>query len=70
MAIEDYGLEERRFPDWCMKSIFDVMFKNSIVETTIIKSLTMFGDNNLALNTTSKSQLFQLMDKLSITIQS
>ena len=69
MAIEENNLEERRFPDWGMKSIVEVMFSNSVVETTIIKTLTLFKDNNLTLSASSKSQLFRLMDELSVSVQ-
>jgi len=68
MAIEENNLEERRFPDWGMKSIVEVMFSNSVVETTIIKTLTLFKDNNLTLSASSKSQLFRLMDELSVSV--
>lgn len=70
MSIEDYDLKKRRFPDWGMKSIADVMFKNSVVETTIIQTLSVFGTSNIELNLSSKNQLFKLMDQLSRSLQS
>ena len=69
MAIEENSLDDRRFPDWGMKSIAEVMFNNSVVETTIIKTLTLFKENNLTLSASSKSQLFRLMDELSVSVQ-
>ena len=69
MAIEENSLDDRRFPDWGMKSIAEVMFNNSVVETTIIKTMTLFKENNLTLSASSKSQLFRLMDELSVSVQ-
>jgi dolichyl-phosphate-mannose--protein O-mannosyl transferase len=69
MAIEENSLDDRRFPDWGMKSIAKVMFNNSVVETTIIKTMTLFKENNLTLSASSKSQLFRLMDELSVSVQ-
>ena len=69
VSIEENILENRRFPDWGMKSIAEIMFKNSVAETTIIKTLTLFKDNNLTLSASSKSQLFRLMDELSVSVQ-
>lgn len=63
--IEKQNLTGRRFPDWGMKNIADLMFNNGAIETTIIQTMSIFGDNHLNISQNTQNELFKLMDDLS-----
>ncbi|UII76548.1 BLUF domain-containing protein [Flagellimonas sp. HMM57] len=63
--IERQGLTQRRFPEWGMKNIADLMFTNSAIETTIIQTMSIFGENHLSISERTQNELFSLMDDLS-----
>lgn len=62
--IEKQDLNERRFPDWGMKNIAELMFSNSTIETTIIQTMSIFGENHLNISNSTQNELFKLMDDL------
>ncbi|MEM7486779.1 MAG: BLUF domain-containing protein [Bacteroidota bacterium] len=63
--IEKQDLVHRRFPEWGMKNIADLMFSNSAIETTIIQTMSIFGENHLNISERTQKELFNLMDDLS-----
>ncbi|UII80439.1 BLUF domain-containing protein [Flagellimonas sp. CMM7] len=67
--IEKQNLTDRRFPDWGMKNIAELMFSNSTIETTIIQTMSIFGENHLNISQSTQNDLFKLMDDLSETSQ-
>jgi len=67
--IEKQNLTDRRFPDWGMKNIAELMFNNSTIETTIIQTMSIFGENHLNISQSTQNDLFRLMDDLSETSQ-
>lgn len=67
--IEKQNLTDRRFPDWGMKNIAELMFNNSSIETTIIQTMSIFGENHLNISQSTQNDLFRLMDDLSETSQ-
>nr|WP_299074325.1 BLUF domain-containing protein [uncultured Allomuricauda sp.] len=62
--IEKKDLTKRRFPDWGMKNIAELMFNNSTIETTIIQTMSIFGENHLNISKSTQDELFKLMDDL------
>ncbi|NNC33612.1 MAG: BLUF domain-containing protein [Croceitalea sp.] len=66
--IEDEDLQIRRFPNWGMKNIGELMLKNSAIETTIIQTMSLFGENQLKLSQSTQTELFKLMDYLSHSV--
>lgn len=66
--IENGNLQKRRFPKWGMKNINELVLKNSAIETTIIQTMSLFGENQLTLSKSTQTELFKLMDYLSISL--
>lgn len=67
--IKKQNLTDRRFPDWGMKNIAELMFSNSTIESTIIQTMSIFGENHLNISLSTQNELFKLMDDLSETSQ-
>jgi hypothetical protein len=57
-------LDERRFPNWSMKNIGEVMGENSTVEQTVIQTIRLFDQNNMNIPEGTKLGLFRFMDDL------
>lgn len=55
---------EKRFPEWSMKNIQSLVLEISLVEKTIIQTLSVFVDKGYALDQRISGDLFKLMDHL------
>lgn len=67
--IENSNLAKRRFPDWGMKNIAQLMLINNVIETTIIQTMSIFGENHLNIAKSTQNELFNLMDDLALFSQ-
>ena len=61
-TVED--IYERRFPEWSMKNIQTMMLELSLVEKTIIQTLSIFSEQGYDLDQQLSRDLFKLMDHL------
>ena len=68
ILIEENQKMRRRFPNWSMKNIAELMPDNTIIETTIIQTMSIFGENELTISTRNQNELFKLMDNLSLAL--
>ena len=60
-------VEERRFGNWTMKSGFENIMDDSVMEQTIIQTMTIFANNRITMPQTTKKELFRFIDDLSIS---
>lgn len=57
-------LDRRRFPNWSMKNISEVMGENSTIEQTVIQTIRLFDQNQMNIPEGTKIGLFRFMDDL------
>jgi len=55
---------DKRFPEWHMKNIQSIVMELSLVEKTIIQTLSIFIDKGYDLDRSISRDLFKLMDHL------